>query len=65
MQDVVNRQKSYIELKSMLQKIGILYAKIAQILRKKITNTMSMAGRGREVNILLITFYSHYEHFYP
>ena len=42
----------------MLQKIGILYAKIVQTLRKKITNTMSMVGLGGAVKIFLIYFYS-------
>ena len=44
----------------MLRKIGILYAEIVQILRKKITNTMSMVGRGREVNLLILQYCKHF-----
>ena len=42
----------------MLQKIGILYAKIVQTLKKRITNTMSMAGHGRAFKTVMIMFYN-------
>ena len=42
----------------MLQKIGILYAKIVQTLKKRITNTISMAGRGRALKTAMIMFYN-------
>ncbi len=50
--------KILYRIKINATKIGILYTKIVQTLRKKITNTMSMVRRGGAVKILLITFYS-------
>ena len=39
-------------------KIGILYAKIVQTLRGRITNTMFMAGHGRALKIVLFMSFS-------